>query len=608
MRRTGICIPFMVLVVVLCGLCPATINAQSGWARTIGGAAEEYLLKARATSDGGLIAAGATQSFGSGMWDMWVIKLDASGDVQWQETYGGAADEFGYSVSEMPDGGYVVVGDIGGNPNDLLVVKLDSTGAIEWQNSFGGADFEFAYDVQSATDGGIIVAGATYSFGAGTSDAWILKLDSSGTIQWQKVYGTADQDYFEVIQQTSDGGYIAAGETNPGGEYDLWVVKIDSMGALQWQNTYGIPGNDFTQGIRETSDSGFILLGSTTANGTSDIALLKLDSTGDIQWQVSYGGGNIDSGVAVQETSDGGFAVLGNTSSFGAGLVDAWLLRLDNLGHIVWQKTYGGTNNDAALSYDFAADGGLLIAGRASSFGAGDDDGWIMKLDPDGSIAPDCLLESDSLASPVVASLISSPGLAIEADSAATVTDLTNSLTITSAEILEQCGPPCLFCDEFDDDQLAADWTYAKPSWSEAGGDLIGTATKKALAIASPAFAGCTDCSFESSIMTTGGPGSKVSFFTWYTDKHNNVEILLKEGSDKVILKQRAGGILAKTKVALPILPGVFYNLQIAFDGTQFVLLVDGNSVATLTAVATPAGTVAFQSKGTAHFGRISVQ
>jgi uncharacterized delta-60 repeat protein len=285
--------------------------------------------------------AGWTFSFGTGYYDLWVLKLDPNGNVQWQKTYGGPSWDIASSIQQTADGGYIVAGmtqSFGAGYWDLWILKLGPNGDVQWQKTYGGPADDRAYSIQQTTDGGYIVAGRTHSFGAGYADLWVLKLDPNGDVQWQKTYGGPNWDEAYSIQQTSDGGYIVAGRTY-------------SFGA-----------------------------------GSPDIWVLKLGPNGDVQWQKTYGGPSLDEAYSIQQTTDGGYIVAGWTSSFGAGSYDFWVLKLDPNGDVQWQKTYGGPDWDMAYSIRQTADGGYIVAGWTSSFGAGGYDIWVLKLDANGDI------------------------------------------------------------------------------------------------------------------------------------------------------------------------------------------------------------------------------
>ncbi|MDE2180364.1 MAG: hypothetical protein KGJ40_05895, partial [candidate division NC10 bacterium] len=248
--------------------CTATFAATPtpSFAKTYGGANDDWIGSIRQTTDGGYIVAGYTTSFGAGNADAWVLKLDATGAVQWQKTYGGVGYDEATSIQQTTDGGYIVAGytnSFGAGYQDAWVLKLDSTGTVVWQQTYGGTDYDYATSIQQTTDGGYIVAGRTRSFGgAGFDDAWILKLNSTGTVEWQKTYGGTGGDEATSIQQTTDGGYIVAGSTSFGaGNADAWVLKLDAVGAVQWQRTYGGAANDYATSIHQTADGGYIVSG-----------------------------------------------------------------------------------------------------------------------------------------------------------------------------------------------------------------------------------------------------------------------------------------------------------------------------------------------------------
>jgi uncharacterized delta-60 repeat protein len=387
-----------------------SLNAQ--WARTYGGSDDDSPRSIQQTSDGGYIVAGSTnkpRSAGTG--DFWILKLSSIGNIEWQKTYGGSDDDWSRSIQQTSDGGYIVAGhtkSFGAGYVDSWVLKLSSIGNIEWQKTYGGSDEDTAHSIQQTSDGGYIVAGHTKSFGAGYVDYWVLKLSSIGKIEWQKTYGTSNSDRAPSIQQTSDGGYIVAGNTTfPGAKYvDYWILKLSSVGNIEWQKTYGGSDDDSPRSIQQTSDGGYIVAGYAGSSYDSggfyrkkpNIWLLKLYSDGEIEWQKTYGGSEKDSAWSIQQTSDGGYIVVGTTQSFGAGTDDFWILKLSSIGNIEWQKTYGGSDDDWSRSIQQTSDGGYIVVGTTKSFGAGEDDIWILKLSLNGDI-PTCEIIGSSNAS-----------------------------------------------------------------------------------------------------------------------------------------------------------------------------------------------------------------
>ncbi|GAG49523.1 unnamed protein product, partial [marine sediment metagenome] len=230
-----------------------------------------------------------------------------------------------FALQQTSDGGYIVAGYTG---EYIWVLKLSSDGDIEWQRTYGGRDSDVANSIQQTSDGGYIVAGYTASFGAGHYDIWVLKLSSDGDIEWQRTYGGRDSDRSYSIQQTSDGGYIVAGYTDSFGARNIWVLKLSSDGDIEWQRIYGGRDSDKSYSIQQTSDGGYIVAGDTDSfgRGGNNIWVLKLSSDGDIEWQRTYGDGSFDIAYSIKQTSDGGYIVAGRTSSFGAGHYDIWVL------------------------------------------------------------------------------------------------------------------------------------------------------------------------------------------------------------------------------------------------------------------------------------------
>lgn len=375
-------------------------TVPDSWARTYGLAGEERANSIQQTSDGGYIIAGYTTSSGAGSEDYWILKLGSDGGIQWQKTYGGGNTDIANSIQQTADSGYIVSGytnSFGTGNNDFWILKLNGEGAVQWQKTYGGVDNDHIYgsSIHQTVDGGYIVAGNTMSFGAGKNDFWILKLNAEGAVQWQKRYGSGEMDIATALQrvslqQTADNGYIITGYTDSfGGGYDFWVLKLDDSGEIEWQQTYGGNGRDIAYSVQQTADDGYIIAGETMSfgAGNKDFWVLKLDSAGAVQWQKTYGGSNSDVAVSILQTSDEGYVVAGNTASFGSGLIDYWILKLDSTGSVQWQKTYGGANDDDLVSIQRTSGGQYIIAGLSRSFGAGAGDVWLIKLTGNGNIA-----------------------------------------------------------------------------------------------------------------------------------------------------------------------------------------------------------------------------
>ena len=365
-------------------------NGDVQWAKTYGGTDNDLVYSVQQTSDGGYILAGGTTSFGVGGGDIFLIKTDAFGNVQWAKTYGGPGYDEAFSVQETSGGGYIVAGITNsfGAGFDILLIKTDANGNVQWAKTYGGTDNDLVYSVQQTSDGGYILAGGTTSFGVGGGDIFLIKTDAFGNVQWAKTYGGPGYDEAFSVQETSGGGYIVAGITNSfGAGLDILLIKTDANGNVQWAKTYGGTDNDWAFSVQQTSDGGYIVAGGTSSFGAGekDVFLIKTDAFGNVQWAKTYGEEDDDVAYSVQQTSDGGYIVAGTTRSFGVGWDDIFLIKTNASGNIVWTKTYGGTGWDEAFSVQQTSDGGYIVAGTTSSFGGGNN-AFLVKTNAFGNL------------------------------------------------------------------------------------------------------------------------------------------------------------------------------------------------------------------------------
>jgi len=333
------------------------------------------------TIDGGYAMLGFTQHWLTG-WayteDFWLVKTDPSGNVEWNRTYGAPTCvhlESGTSVVQTDDGGYALAGYISteGDPPsdyDFLLIKTDSLGSMEWNCTYGGADFDIALSVVQTSDGGYALAGYTNSFGAGSSDCWLVKTDAKGNLQWNRTYGGADYDFAYSMVLTSDDGYVLAGctESYGAGNRDVWLIKTDSAGSMEWNQTYGGTNDDYGYSVVQTSDGGYAVAGTTLSFGAGeiDVWMVKTDSAGNAMWNQTYGGMQIDEAFSLVQASDDGYALLGRTNSFGA--CDYWLVKTDSTGIMEWSQTYGGPLGDIGKSVVQTVDGGYAMAGYSNYY------------------------------------------------------------------------------------------------------------------------------------------------------------------------------------------------------------------------------------------------
>jgi hypothetical protein len=261
--------------------------APGSFERTYGGSGDDIGSSVQQTTDGDYIVAGSTYSFGTGSSDVYLIKTDPSGDTLWTRTYGGSDIDYGYSVLQTTDGDYIVAGEtqsFGAGPGDVYLIKTDPSGDTLWTRTYGGNGHDWGQSVQQTTDGGYIVSGQTNSFGPGQADVYLIKTDAVGDTLWTRTYGGSGRDYGSSVQQTTDGGYIVAGGTysfGTGGK-DVYLIKTDPSGDTLWTRTYGGSGDDIGSSVQQTTDGGYIVAGRTDSFGAGgyDVYLIKTDPDG----------------------------------------------------------------------------------------------------------------------------------------------------------------------------------------------------------------------------------------------------------------------------------------------------------------------------------------
>jgi len=276
----------------------------------------------------------------------------------------------------------------GAGRTDVYLVRTDVRGDTLWTRTLGGADFDIGYSVEQTHDGGYIVAGSTRSFGAGGYDAWLVKTDARGDTQWTRTFGGPGDDGARSVAQTGDGGYVLAGCTDTSFEAqgDVYLVRTGARGNAIWTRKFGGPMHDEAFSVRQTADSGFIIAGLTQSYGagSDDVWLIKTDAGGETQWNRTFGGDEEDFGYSVLQTADGGYVVAGLNESWGAGGEDVYLVRTDAHGDTLWTRTIGGPRTDEAHSVLQTADGGFIVAGSTSSWGAGDFDPFLVRFSTHG--------------------------------------------------------------------------------------------------------------------------------------------------------------------------------------------------------------------------------
>jgi len=373
------------------------------WDQTFGGQGNDKVYSLGHTSDGGYILAGSSRFYISGRWDMdaRLVKTDANGNMQWQRTIGGNEFDEAHSAIQTSDGGYIIAGRTysfyGSGIEDLWLVKTDAEGTEQWNRTIGGNYRDIASSVRQTSDGGYIIQGQTDPYGSGFYDSWLLKTDAEGTEQWNQTFGGDSSGRLYSLQQTFDGGYILGGATRPfkTGSSDFWLVKTDKNGVELWNRTFGGNFRDIAYSVQQTSDGGFIMAGVTRSPHSNDCWLVKTDTEGVEMWNRKIFRPNEDNRPnSILQSPDGGYIIAGKTGSVNSGSYDMWLVRTDPDGYVQWEMTFGGTGqDDVARSVLLAPDGGLVVAGDKDWFTEQGTDFWLIKLggipaEPEGGNAP----------------------------------------------------------------------------------------------------------------------------------------------------------------------------------------------------------------------------
>lgn len=421
MSKTVATYCFLILLLMNCSSddsSPANNNNSPEFVKTYGGSKNDSAQSVTATTDGGYIILGHTQSNDNDItdkqdesFDYWILKFDANDQLQWQKTYGGSLDDRGNDIIETSDDGYAILGysfsnndDVSNNAGlqDYWIVKLNTSGNILWEKSFGYQGADSGISLIETNDQGFLITGildVTASGGEGNTqrtanrhaggDYWALKLDISGNLEWSRYFGGNFTDTPYGVVQTEDNGFIIAGSSDSEdtdisgniGTYDFWIIKISSSGDLVWEKSFGGSQIDEARAIIKSGDGNYIIAGDTRSNdndisqnkGAADLWLIKISPTGNLIWEKTIGGSNFDVARAIENSQNNGFIISGSSRSSdidvseNKGQNDAWILKTDNNGNLLWETTVGGSNID--FSYDVAelANGSVIAVGDTAS-------------------------------------------------------------------------------------------------------------------------------------------------------------------------------------------------------------------------------------------------
>ncbi len=370
---------------------PAQAQPDTLWTMPYGGGCSDEGNCVLQTGDGGYVAVGSSNSYSAdSTGDIWLIKVDENGGLQWIRTYGGTMWDEGKSIEETDDGGFIIAGYTNSftiGDHDVYLVRTDDFGVEKWEKTYGGIYHDYGYNVEQTGDGGFVIAGSRCMTLFGNYDVWLIKTDESGNEEWNKTYGRAGGDHGYEVQPTVDGGYIIVGWTasiGAGGD-DVWLIKTDAMGSMEWNQTYGGIYDDKGYSVMQTDGGGYIIAGMRDEGSEdgSDVWLIKVDNEGEVIWERMFDGGEYDGGSSLRLTKDGGYVIAGY---FGRDFdtYDLCVIKTDGDGNEQWSQTIGGELNDWGNSIRQTVDSGYIIAGMTESYGAGNYDVWLVRLDADG--------------------------------------------------------------------------------------------------------------------------------------------------------------------------------------------------------------------------------
>ncbi len=414
--RKSVIIKLLLFLILISFLSIDYVSSESKgnaitWDKTFGGRREDMGFSIIQTENGGYAVAGYTmldREKRKDTWraklgyivlteekkqDFWIIKLDKNGNMEWDEVFGQNGPDIANSIIQTKDGGYVVAGftwTIYARKQDIWIIKLYENGNIEWDKTFDEDENDIAYSLAQTEDGGYIVAGSTGLKLWGETNCWVIKLDAKGNMEWENNFGGTGWDGIYSIIQTKDGSFITTGcvWSKGAGRGDVRVAKLNKRGDLVWDKTFGGSENDEAYSIIQTNDGGYAIAGFTVLEDTGDrdIWVIKLDKEGNQIWNRTLGGTSEDWANSIIQDKNGNYMVAGWTKSMGAGKTDVWIVKLDKRGDLVWDKTFGGSENDEAHSIIQTEDEGYAVVGWTKSKGAGNADVWVIKLDENGNL------------------------------------------------------------------------------------------------------------------------------------------------------------------------------------------------------------------------------
>jgi hypothetical protein len=367
------------------------VSAQITFERWFGSSGWEIGRSVIPTSEGGYIVAGGKNSVGD--WNFYVIKTNSNGDTLWTKTYGGIDFDSGWTIKKTFDGGYIIIGStksFGVGSFDVYLIKINANGDTLWTKTYGGTGMDFGYSVIQTPDTGYVMVGRTNSYGTGSEDVYLIKTNVNGDTIWTRTYGGLYYDCGISVTQAFDSTYVITGITYVNSiNSNVYLLRVDTNGDTIWTKTYGDSAWDFGNSVTQTSDSGFIITGATNSHGagSEDVYLIKTNANGDTVWTRTYGGTGYDCGSSVVQAFDDAYIIVGGITPSSGDSGDVYLIKTDINGDVIWTRTFGGPLFDWGYSVVQIPDGGYIVAGETFSYGSGLNDVYLIKTDSLGNVA-----------------------------------------------------------------------------------------------------------------------------------------------------------------------------------------------------------------------------
>lgn len=378
------------IVQILFLLCPLIGYSQKDTVaqlHSFGSLANDVGEDIAATSDGGLIVVGSTASSGDGNTDIYLLKIDSLCNKEWSWALGGLNNDWGYSVIETYDKGFLIAASTNSYGNggyDAMLLKRDSLGNYEWQKTYGGNDWDFAYDVVQTFDSGFVFCGETYNNTNGFSDVYVVKTNSLGDTIWTRTVGGSLIDKGSAVIQTSDSSIVVAGlKTTITDSTQVYVLKFNKDGLLLWDSVYGGLKYENANDMIESLDGGYVLAGSSTSFGIDkDYYVVKTTANGALVWEQIFAGVLDEDANAIAQIDNGDFWIIGYTEANGGGNKDAKMFRINSGGWWANQNsTFGTIENEVATGFAFGLNGAMYLSGYTDSYGEGLNDLMVIRVD-----------------------------------------------------------------------------------------------------------------------------------------------------------------------------------------------------------------------------------